>query len=296
MKVGGQAIIEGVLMMGKNISIAVRDNKGTIVVEEISKKTPTSSKLFKVIFLRGIISLYYSLYYGIYALDRSAEISSGQKMKKSETVSSLLFAIALAIGLFFILPILLTGLVKSLKGKEFVFSLVEGLIRLGLFLLYVYAISFFKDVKRIFQYHGAEHMVINTYESNEDLIVENVRKHSTIHPRCGTSFAMIFLIISVIIFSVLGSLIHLDIFGKIISRVILIPVVVGFSYEFLRVSARGSRFMKILTSPGLVLQKLTTATPDDSQIEVAIAALRKAVGEEDKTDHKKDNEGPEFFG
>lgn len=296
MKVGGQAIIEGVLMMGKNISIAVRDNKGTIVVEEISKKTPTSSKLFKVIFLRGIISLYYSLYYGIYALDRSAEISSGQKMKKSETVSSLLFAIALAIGLFFILPILLTDLVKSLKGKEFVFSLVEGLIRLGLFLLYVYIISFFKDVKRVFQYHGAEHMVIHTYESNEDLIVENVRKHSTIHPRCGTSFAMIFVIISIIIFTVLGSLFHLGLFGKIISRVTLIPVVVGFSYEFLRVSARGSRFMKILTSPGLVLQKLTTATPDDSQIEVAIAALRKAVGEEDKADHKKDNEGPEFFG
>lgn len=259
MKVGGQAIIEGVLMMGKNISIAVRDSKGKIVVEEISKKTPTNSKLFKVIFLRGIISLYYSLYYGIYALDRSAEISSGQKMKKSETATSLLFAIALAIGLFFVLPVFLTNLVKFLKGKEFLFSLVEGLIRLGLFLLYVYVISFFRDVKRIFQYHGAEHMVIHAYESKEDLTVENVRKHSTIHPRCGTSFAMIFLIISIFVFSVIGSLTPLGIFGKIISRVILIPVVAGFSYEFLRVSAKGSRFMRVLTSPGLVLQKLTTS-------------------------------------
>lgn len=296
MKVGGQAIIEGVLMMGKNVSIAVRDNKGTIVVEEISRKTPTNSKLFKIAFLRGIISLYYSLYYGIYALDRSAEISSGQKMKKSETITSLFFAVALAIGLFFILPVFLTNLMKFLKNNEFVFSFVEGLIRLGLFLLYVYVISFFKDVRRIFQYHGAEHMVIHTYESNEELTIENIRKHSTIHPRCGTSFAMIFLIVSIVIFSLLGSLVSLGVFGKVLSRIILIPVVVGFSYEFLRVSAKGSRLMKVLTSPGLVLQKLTTAIPDDSQIEVAIAALRKAVAEEDKTDHKKDAEGPEFFG
>lgn len=296
MKVGGQAIIEGVLMMGKNVSIAVRDNKGTITVEEISRKTPASSKLFKIAFLRGIISLYYSLYYGIYALDRSAEISSGQKMKKSETITSLFFAVALAIGLFFILPVFLTSLMKFLKNNEFVFSFVEGLIRLGLFLLYVYVISFFKDVRRIFQYHGAEHMVIHAYESNEELTIENIRKHSTIHPRCGTSFAMIFLIFSIVIFSLLGSLVPLGVFGKVLSRIILIPVVVGFSYEFLRVSAKGSKFMKVLTSPGLVLQKLTTAVPDDSQIEVAIAALRKAVAEQDKADQKKDAEGPEFFG
>ncbi|WP_041082903.1 DUF1385 domain-containing protein [Thermotoga profunda] len=296
MKVGGQAIIEGVLMIGRNVSIAVRDNKGAIVVEEISKKTPSSSKLFKIAFLRGIISLYYSLYYGIYALDRSAEISSGQKMKRSETIFSLLLAVALAVGLFLVLPVFLTNLLKFLKDNEFMFSLVEGLIRLGLFLLYVYVISLLKDVKRIFQYHGAEHMVIHAYEANEELTVENVRKHSTIHPRCGTSFMMIFLIISIVVFSLLGSLISLGLTGKVISRIVLIPVVIGFSYEFLRISARGSKFIKILASPGLILQKLTTATPNDSQIEVAIAALRKAIDEERNTNCKKDSEGPEFFG
>lgn len=296
MKVGGQAIIEGVLMIGKNVSIAVRDNKGAIVIEEISKKTPSSSKLFKIAFLRGIVSLYYSLYYGIYALDRSAEISSGQKMKRSETIFSLLLAVVLAVGLFIVLPVFLTNLLKFLRSNEFVFSLVEGLIRLGLFLLYVYVISLFKDVRRIFQYHGAEHMVIHTYEANEELTVENVRKHSTIHPRCGTSFVMIFLIVSIIVFSLLGSLISLGIIGKVFSRIILIPVVIGFSYEFLRISSKGSKFMKILASPGLILQKLTTATPDDSQIEIAIAALRKAIDEKSNADCKKGDEGPEFFG
>ncbi len=296
MKVGGQAIIEGVLMMGTNVAIAVRDNKGKVVVEEIGKKTPSNSKLFRIAFLRGIVSLYYSLYYGIYALDRSAEISSGQKMKKSQAITSLLFAIVLAVGLFFVLPVFLTNLLKPLRGNEFVFSLVEGLIRLGLFLLYVYVISLFKDVKRIFQYHGAEHMVIHAYEANEELTVQNIRKYSTIHPRCGTSFAMIFLIISIVVFSVLGSLVSLGIFWKVLSRIVLIPVVIGFSYEFLRISSMGSKLMKILTSPGLILQKLTTAIPDDSQIEVAVAALRKAVDEQPGTDQKKNTEGPEFFG
>ncbi|MGB9820683.1 MAG: DUF1385 domain-containing protein [Pseudothermotoga sp.] len=296
MKVGGQAIIEGVLMMGKNVAIAVRDNKGAIVIEEISRKTPSGSKLFKVPFVRGLVSLYYSLYYGIFALDRSAEISSGQKMKKSETVASLLFAVVLAVGLFLVLPVFLTNMLKFLKGNEFVFSIVEGLIRLGLFLLYVYIISLFKDVRRIFQYHGAEHMVIHAYEANEELTIENIRKFSTIHPRCGTSFAMIFLIVSIIVFSLLGSVVSLGILWKVISRIILIPIVIGLSYEFLRISAKGSRLMSILTAPGLILQKLTTALPDDSQIEVAVSALKKAVGEENTTDQKKDGEGPEFFG
>ncbi|MGJ8454754.1 DUF1385 domain-containing protein [Pseudothermotoga sp. U03pept] len=296
MKIGGQAIIEGVLMMGKNVAIAVRNNNGEIVVEEIGKKTPSSLKLFKVPFLRGLISLFYSLYYGIYALDRSAEISSGQKMKKSETFWSIFLAVVLAVGLFLVLPVFLTSLLTFLRGNEFLFSLVEGLIRLGLFLLYVYIISLLKDVKRFFQYHGAEHMVIHAYESNEPLIDEKIRKYSTIHPRCGTNFVMIFLIFSIIFFSLLGWILHLNVFWKVISRVAFIPVIVGFSYEFLRISARNSKAMRFLAAPGLLLQKLTTAIPDDSQIEVAIAALKKAVGEENKIDHAKEHEGPEFFG
>ncbi|MEJ5229658.1 MAG: DUF1385 domain-containing protein, partial [Pseudothermotoga sp.] len=224
MKVGGQAIIEGVLMMGKSVAIAVRNNSGEIVVEEIGKKTPSSLKLFKVPFLRGLISLYYSLYYGIYALDRSAEISSGQKMKKSETFWSIFLAVVLAVGLFLALPVFLTSLFTFLRDNEFLFSLTEGLIRLGLFLLYVYIISLLKDVKRFFQYHGAEHMVIHAYESNEPLVSERIRKYSTIHPRCGTNFVMIFLIFSIIFFSLLGWTLPMNIFWKVLSRVIFIPV------------------------------------------------------------------------
>ncbi len=281
MKVGGQAIIEGILMMGKKVVIAVRDPNGKIVVEEISSKVPTKSPFFRYPFIRGLVSVFYSLYYGIYALNRSAEIISGEKMKKSEMFWSLILAVGLAIGLFVVLPTLVTNLVSVLRDNEFLFSMIEGGVRIAFFLLYVYVISFMKDVKRLFQYHGAEHMSINAYESGEEVTVQSVRRFSRIHPRCGTSFVMIVLVVSVIVFSLFGSIRENDLSWRIVTRLVMLPVVLMISYEILRVSSKGSKLMRILTYPGLVLQKLTTAIPDDSQLEVAIVSLNEALKERD---------------
>lgn len=273
MKVGGQAIIEGVLMMGKKIVIAVRNDKGEIVKEELGKIK--NKKVLKIPFVRGFFSLYYSLYFGLKGLNRSAEISTGEKMKTSETIFSLLVAIVFGIGLFVILPVLLTGFL-GVKNDEFLFSIVDGFIRLFMFLLYVWIISFMKDVKRVFQYHGAEHKTIHTYESGEELKVENVKKHSRIHPRCGTNFIMIFLIIAIILFSLFGISGPLSWGKRILIRIVFIPVIASLSYELLKLFDKFS-FLRFLSFPGLLLQKLTTAEPDEKQIEVAIESLKFAL-------------------
>ncbi len=276
MKVGGQAVIEGVLMIGKKAVIAVRKENGKIVVEEIGRIR--RGKLSKIPFVRGIVNLYYSLDLGIKALNRSAEIVSEERMKTSEKFFSLLLAVALAIGLFFLLPMFLTNLLKSLRGNEALFSLVEGLLRIGFFLVYVWVISLMRDVKRLFQYHGAEHKTIHTYESREDLTVENVAKHSKIHPRCGTNFLMIFLISSVLLFSFLSLFFEPTLKYRVVSRLIAIPLIASLAYEILKILDRlPEKLMKILAFPGLALQLLTTAEPSDDQIEVAIASLEEAL-------------------
>ncbi|MBT1248100.1 MULTISPECIES: DUF1385 domain-containing protein [unclassified Thermosipho (in: thermotogales)] len=278
MKVGGQAIIEGVLMMGKKIVIAVRNESGEIVKEEIGKIK--NKKILKVPFLRGLFSLFYSMYFGLKGLDRSAEIATGEEMKKSETFFSIFLAIVLGIGFFVMLPVYLTGLI-GINNDEFLFSLVDGFIRLGFFLLYVWIISFMKDVKRVFQYHGAEHKTIHAYENNEELTVENVKKYSTIHPRCGTNFVMIFFIVAIILFSLFGIYRPLTWLERIVVRVVFIPIIASISYELLKLFDK-VKFLRFLAFPGLLLQKLTTAEPDGSQIEVAIESLKFALEGEDE--------------
>ncbi|KAF2958759.1 metal-dependent enzyme [Thermotoga sp. Ku-13t] len=290
MRIGGQAIIEGVLMLGNRVSMAVRDKDGNIVVEDLSESSVTANKLFRVPFLRGFVSLYFSLYFGIKALNRSAELSSGEKIKKSELFWTTVFAFALALGLFVVLPMWITGLFSFLRKNEIAFAIVEGILRLILFVLYVWIISFFPDVKRIFQYHGAEHMVINAYENGEQLQLQKIKKYSTIHPRCGTSFVMIFLFFSVVILSLVSPLASKSLVWRFFSRLVFLPLTAGFAYEFLRISAKGPRLLKILSYPGLFFQKLTTARPDDSQLEVAIAALKRVLPDSAKS------EGPEYLG
>lgn len=290
MRIGGQAIIEGVLMLGSKASMAVRNKDGEIVLEDLSQDTPIKGKLFKIPIVRGFASLYYSLYFGIKALNRSAELSSGEKFKKSELFWSTLFAIGLAVGLFVLLPMFITSLFQVLKHNEILFAVVEGAFRLFLFVLYVWMISFFPDVKRLFQYHGAEHMAINAYEHGEELSVENVKKYGTIHPRCGTSFIMIFLILSIVILSLVNPLASRNFAWRLLSRILFLPVTAGFSYELLRVSAKNAKLLKVLFYPGLFFQKITTAKPDDSQIEVAIVALKRVLPQTSKV------EGPEYFG
>ena len=275
-RVGGQAVIEGVLMIGKRAVIAVRQGDEKIVVEEIGKAPQTIWK--KIPLLRGLYNLYFSLVFGIKALNRSAEISSGEEMKKGEMTLSVIFAVLLAIGLFFMLPMFLTSLLKALRGNEFLFSIVEGFIRVGIFLLYVWIISLFKDIKRIFQYHGAEHKTINAFEAGEELLPEKVKLYSRIHPRCGTNFLMIFLIASVIVFSLLAIFFKPTMTYRIVSRVVMIPVIASLSYEMLVLASKLPSFlMKVLIAPGLLLQFLTTREPDESQIRVAIKSLEAAL-------------------
>ena len=289
LKVGGQAVIDGVLMMGKKVVVAVRKQDGSVQVVELGTPDKTK-KWMKVPFLRGLFSLFYSLYFGIKAINLSAEISADEKMKKSESFFSILLSIVLAIGLFVIFPAYLTKWM-GFKNNEFLFSLVDGFIRLGVFLAYVYIISLFNDVKNVFRYHGAEHKAVHTYEHGEELTVENARKYSTIHPRCGTNFVMIFLVIAIIVHSLFGIFGPLSMLSRILVRILVLPIVAGLSYELLRFFDKYPRFL-FLASPGLLLQKLTTAQPDDSQLEVAIISLRNALelvetSDVDKLDDEK---------
>lgn len=304
MKVGGQAVIDGVLMMGKKIVVAVRKKDGRIEVKELGSPTFTN-KWFKVPFLRGFVSLYYSLYFGMKALNISAEISSDEELKKGESVFSIITAIILAVGLFIVLPAYITKWL-GFRNNEFIFSLVDGIIRLAFFLAYVYIISLFEDVKNVFRYHGAEHKAVHTFENGEELSVENARKYSTVHPRCGTNFVMIFLIIAILIHSLFGLFGTPTMLARILLRILALPVVAGVSYELLRLFDKYPK-LRFLALPGMILQKLTTAQPDDSQLEVAIVSLRSALGivesannvelekEEQQTNYDV-SEQPEFLG
>jgi len=281
LKVGGQAVIEGVLMMGKKVVVAVREANGNIAVKELGGVSQ-NNKWMKIPFIRGFFSLFYSLSFGLKAIDLSAELSSGEEMKKSDSIISIIIAVALALGLFVVAPAYITKWI-GIKNNEFLFSLIDGFIRLGIFLLYVWIISLSKDIKRVFQYHGAEHKTVHNYESGEELSVENARKFSTIHPRCGTNFLMIFLIVAVLIHSLFGLFGTLNMAQRILVRLIALPIVAGISYELLRLFDKYPS-LRVLAAPGMLLQRLTTAQPDDSQLEVAIVSLKHALGMEDETE------------
>ena len=268
------AVVEGVLMIGRKAVLAVR-KKNSIVTEEIG--TLRRSRLSKVPFVRGFFNLYYSLSFGMKALNRSVEIIEGVEMKKSEKYFSLIVAILLAIGLFFYLPMGLTYLLKPLRGNEFLFSLTEGILRIMIFVLYVWMISIFKDVRRMFMYHGAEHKAINAYENKEDLTVRSVKRYSRIHERCGTNYLMIFLFSSVLVYSVLSIFFEPTLKYRLISRLVVIPVLVSVAYELLVLSSKSRFFSILFNSPGKLLQFVTTKEPDDGMIEVAIKALEKAL-------------------
>ncbi|HCL98332.1 MAG TPA: DUF1385 domain-containing protein [Fervidobacterium sp.] len=288
MKVGGQAVIEGVLMMGKKVVVAVRQANGDIAVKELGGVSQ-NNKWMKIPFIRGFFSLFYSLSFGLKAIDLSAELSSGEEMKKSDSIISILIAIVLALGLFIVAPAYITKWM-GIRNNEFLFSLIDGFIRLGIFLLYVWIISLSKDIKRVFQYHGAEHKTVHNYESGEELSVENARKFSTIHPRCGTNFLMIFLLVAILVHSLFGLFGTLNMVQRILVRLIALPIVAGISYELLRLFDKYPR-LRVLAAPGMLLQRLTTAQPDDSQLEVAIVSLKHALGMEDEAELVNKDDG-----
>lgn len=273
---GGQAVIEGVMMRGPGTrAVAVRRPDDSIVIDEkpvgsVTKRIP----ILKWPMLRGVVVLFESLIMGMQALSFSASqaVEEEEELSSKEIAVTLVIAMALAVLLFVVLPTGATHyLAKYVKGS-LAQNLVEGVIRLGVFLIYVVAIGRLPDIRRVFQYHGAEHKVINAFEAGKDLTVENVRRYPTFHPRCGTSFVLIVLVVSIFLFAALGEQV---LWWRVLSRILLLPLLAGLSYELLKLSAKYQNgfICSLLVAPGRWLQGLTTAEPDDKQIEVAISAL-----------------------
>ena len=291
--VGGQAVIEGVMMRSpKSFAVAIRKSNGQIMI----KKEPYTAlterfKFLKIPIIRGAVVLIESLYLGIKALSFSAEEAmeeenpdtktlDAKKEKKGEIfvtlwlILSLLMGFALALFIFFYLPLILVEL-TGVKGG-FLFNLIDGLIRITFFLIYIWAISLWKSMRRVFQYHGAEHKSIFAFEAGEDLTPENIKKYSTHHPRCGTSFLLVVMVVSILVFMFLG---RPHTISERLTRLLFVPLIAGISYEVIRLSRKrkSSKIVKILTTPGLWLQKITTKEPDEKQLKVAIAALKSAL-------------------
>lgn len=276
---GGQALIEGVMMRGKkHLAIAVRQPKSEEILLKVDGISSVSQKypFLKTPFIRGSVALVESMVLGMRALTYSANIAAeeeDEKITPTEMAGTVALAIFLAVGLFFILPVGLAHLLNKVVVTHYWQNLLEGVIRVGIFLAYVIGISILPDIQRVFMYHGAEHKTIHAYENKEELTVENIKKYTNLHPRCGTNFLLTVMVISVIVFSFLG---EQTLLWRVVSRVILIPVVAGISFEFIKFSGPRCHlgWVKVINTPGLWLQKLTTREPDDQQIEVAIAALK----------------------
>jgi uncharacterized protein YqhQ len=294
LSIGGQAVLEGVMMRSPHaFTVAVR--KGGKPGAEIAllKETilPVGERfpLLKKPVLRGSVALFEAMVLGVRALNFSAnEAIEGEDGKQEEIgplalAGTMVLALAFALGLFLALPLLLTQLLGSqysaFKGNV-LFNLTDGAIRVGLFLGYVSGISFMKDIRRVFEYHGAEHKAIGAYEAGEPLTVENARKYTCIHPRCGTSFLMVVMVLSIMLFSMIPG--SWPLWAKAASRLALLPVIAGLSYEFIKYSAkkRGNKVIEALIYPGLLLQRLTTREPSDDQLEVAIRAMDEALAME----------------
>ena len=274
---GGQAVMEGVMIRSKDhLVVCVRQPNNEIVAktEELHSLSEKYSFL-KLPFLRGILALFETLYSGIKGIYFSANAAFGdeeESLNPKEIAVVVAVAIGLSILLFSVTPFFLTSLLNF--GGGVLFNIVEGIVRLSFLLAYLAAVSLVGDFKRIFQYHGAEHTAINAYESGVELNVENARKYSRFHARCGTSFLLIVTLISILFFSIMPSSTYLM---RLAYRVLLIPVISAVSYELLKLSDRyrDSRIMRVLVAPGLALQHLTTRKPDDEMIEVAIKAVKE---------------------
>jgi uncharacterized protein YqhQ len=283
--IGGQAVLEGVMMRGpSNWAVAVRTPRGEI--EEVCRpinSVMTRHRLFRLPVIRGVIALGESLAIGFRALAISANYAAQEEGDDGEVTTELsrrqlLFAFAIAIGfaiaLFKVTPALITNWLPIETTGAFV--VVEGAIRVTIFILYIALISLLPDLRRVFQYHGAEHKAINAYEAGEELEPERVQRFSLIHPRCGTAFLLWVMVIAIFVFAFLG---RPDWYWLIASRILLLPVIAGIAYELIRFAGKhsGNRILMTLLAPGLWLQRLTTREPTLDQIEVSIRALREVL-------------------
>lgn len=285
---GGQALIEGVMMRGKHTQVmSARLEDGRIVSEVETFTLPSErNKLWGLPFIRGVYSMIDSLVSGMKAIVWSTNVSLAEDEEEEELTPmeialTLVISLGLGVLLFFLLPVVIAHYMQPLIPGAFLQNVFEGLVRVGVFLLYLWLITKMKEIHRVFQYHGAEHKTIHCYESGEALMPENAMKHTRLHPRCGTSFLFIVMIISIFVFALVG----VENFAwRLASRVILLPVIAGVSYEVLRYCGRhmDKAWVRAVAWPGMQLQRLTTAEPDESMIEVAIHALQKVRAAEEE--------------
>ncbi len=296
--IGGQAVMEGVMMKAPNtMAIAVRRPDGTI---EVTKKALTTVKdkytILNFPVLRGIVTFGETMVLGVKSLMTSAELfgEEDEEYKPSRVeewlakklgknvddviiYTAVILAVIFSVGLFILLPAALSSLIRPFINNNILINLAEGVVRLAIFLIYLTLVSKMKDIRRVFEYHGAEHKTIHCYEHDEELTVENVRKYTTLHPRCGTAFLLIVMVISIIIFSFMG---WQNIFVRVLGRLLLLPFVAGLAYEITKFAGKSDApFIRVIMYPGMMLQKLTTREPDDSQLEVAISAFKGAAGD-----------------
>ncbi len=299
--IGGQALIEGVMMRGpQKTAMAVRHVSGEIVKEEWENNPSSKPNFWKLPFFRGMYNMVESMIFGYKCLMRSAELAGleeepDQPPKKSESilmsvlmVISSIVGVLLAIGLFMYLPTFLYAQIARLfnltsdTGNAILRGIFEGILRFILFIAYLAVVSLMKDIRRVFMYHGAEHKTIFCYENGEELTVENIRKQSRFHPRCGTSFMVLMLLIGMII----SICIRVDtVWLRVLVKIALLPVTVGIGYELIKLAGRKNNwFTRMISAPGLWIQRLTTREPDDSMIECAIAAFVPVIPEDRKAD------------
>ena len=300
--IGGQALIEGIMMRGpEKTAMAVRNPEGEIVLEIDETKGKDRAKFFKLPVIRGVFNMYDSLTTGYKYLMRSAEIAGveDEPKKKDKEPSkwdkifekllvpiAMVLAVVLAVVLFMYVPMLLwkvlATLVPSIAGNYFLRACFEGVLRIIVFIAYVWATSLMKDIRRTYMYHGAEHKTIFCYEAGLPLTVENIRKQKRLHPRCGTSFLILMLIVSIIV----SMFIRIDALAlRVVVKLATLPLIVGLGYELIKFAGRKDNVLtRIISAPGMALQKITTREPDDDMIECAIAAMEKVIPENAESD------------
>ncbi len=300
--IGGQALIEGVMMRGpEKTAMAVRNPEGKIVIEEVlDDRGKSNPKFLKLPFIRGLVNFIQTMILGYKCIMRSAEIAGmdeeegepsrfekflmeklGDKIYSIIGVVAMVLGVVLAVLLFVFVPTLICKLINTyvIDMKGFT-AVLEGIIKIAVFVAYIGLVALMPDIKRTYEYHGAEHKTIACYEAGEELTVENAARHSRFHPRCGTSFILIVLVVSILVFLLVPS--SLGVLPRFALRIVMLPLVVGIGYEIIKfVGRHDNLFTRIVSKPGLALQKLTTREPDEKQLEIAIASL-KAVMPEDK--------------
>ena len=279
---GGQAVIEGVMMRGRKTMVTVvRHPNGSLVMDTRTLSALYTGRIRKTPLLRGIIVLIEAMVLGVSALMYSANVALEEEEEKGEVSGKLLWlsvlgALVFAVALFFLTPLFLTKLLDPYINSSIVFNLVEGGIRLGIFIAYLKIVGLLPDIRRVFAYHGAEHKTVNAYEHGVPLEVEVVGKYDIAHMRCGTSFLFVVLMIAIIVFALVGLP---SLWLMVLSRVVLLPVIAALGYEVTHFAGRHAEngLVRAILAPGLWLQSLTTREPDDSQLEVAVMALGKVV-------------------